>query len=144
MIWLKLCKDLVQLQLDIHHVEQQKCEHCPQKDHFRFIDNLSILQLIWLSWLVRDHNFHQHLASDISVGQSFLPPNTVNTKEHLNFIIHWTDLEKVVNRPQAENSELYKVLKIVWFTTKNEQKYVYQMLVWHDKILKSWVPSLDP
>ena len=37
-----------------------------------------------------------------------------------------TDLEKVVNRPQAENSELYNVLKIAWFATKDEWKYVYQ------------------
>ena len=36
------------------------------------------------------------------------------------------DLEKVVNRPQAENSELYNVLKIAWFAPKDEWKYVYQ------------------
>ena len=49
-----------------------------------------------------------------------------------------------MNRPQVENSELYNVLKIAWFATKDEQKYVYQMLVWHDQILKSWVPILNP
>ena len=48
-----------------------------------------------------------------------------------------TDLEKVVNRPQAENLELYNVLKIARFTTMDEQKYMYYMLVWHDEILKS-------
>ena len=47
------------------------------------------------------------------------------------------DLEKVVNHPQAENSELYNVLKIVWFATKCDKKYVYLMFVQHDKILKS-------
>ena len=31
------------------------------------------------------------------------------------------DLEKVVNRPQAENSELYNVLKIAGFATKDKQ-----------------------
>ena len=31
---------------------------------------------------------------------------------YIRLIISWSDLEKVVNRPQAENSELYKVLKI--------------------------------
>ena len=35
------------------------------------------------------------------------------------------DLEKVVNRPQVENSEPYKVLKIARFATKAEQKYVH-------------------
>ena len=45
------------------------------------------------------------------------------------------DLEKVVNHPQAKSSEIYNVLKIALFVTKDEQKYVYQMLVWHDGIL---------
>ena len=35
-----------------------------------------------------------------------------------------TDLEKVGNRPQAENPELYNVFKIECFATMNEQKYV--------------------
>ena len=47
------------------------------------------------------------------------------------------DLEKVVNYPQAENSEPYNVLKITQFATYYEQKYVYQMLVCHYQILKS-------
>ena len=60
------------------------------------------------------------------------------------YSFHTPYLEKVVKRPQAENPELYEVLKIAWFATKNEQKNVYQMLVWHDGILKSWVPILNP
>ena len=48
-----------------------------------------------------------------------------------------SDLEKVMNPPQAENSELYNVLKRARFATKDGQKYVYQMLVRHDQILKS-------
>ena len=57
--------------------------------------------------------------------------------------ISFADLEKVVNLPQAENSKLYNFLKIAWFATNYEQKYVYQMLVWHYQILKSWVPILN-
>ena len=41
-----------------------------------------------------------------------------------NLYIHALDpdLEKVVYRPQAENSALYNVLKIAQFATKDEQK----------------------
>ena len=49
-----------------------------------------------------------------------------------------------MNRPQVENSELYNVLKIAGFAAKDEQKYMYQMLVRHDQILKSLVPILNP
>ena len=40
-------------------------------------------------------------------------------------LILYADLDKVVNHPQAENSELYNVLKIERFTTMNEQKYMH-------------------
>ena len=46
------------------------------------------------------------------------------------------DLEKVVDRPQAENSKFYNVLKIAGFATKDEENHGYQMLVWNDEILK--------
>ena len=36
-----------------------------------------------------------------------------------------TDLEKVLNRPQAENSEFYNVLKIAGFATKYKENHVY-------------------
>ena len=48
-----------------------------------------------------------------------------------------SDLEKVVNHPQAENSDVDIVLKIAGFATKDKEKNVYQILVWHDGILKS-------
>ena len=43
-------------------------------------------------------------------------------KKYIHCTITPPDLEKVVNRPQAKNSELYKVLKIARFEIKNEQK----------------------
>ena len=45
------------------------------------------------------------------------------------------DLEKDVNHPQAENSQVNNVLKIARFAKKDEQKYVYEILVWQDGIL---------
>ena len=35
------------------------------------------------------------------------------------------ELEKVVNCPQAENSDLCNVLKIARFATKGEEKHLY-------------------
>ena len=36
-----------------------------------------------------------------------------------------TELEKVLNCPQAANSEFYNVLKIAEFATKDKEKHVY-------------------
>ena len=54
------------------------------------------------------------------------------------------DLEKVVNHPQAANSEISNVLKIAWFRTMDEQKFMFQMFLGLDEILISWLPSLYP
>ena len=35
------------------------------------------------------------------------------------------DLEKVINCPQAENSEFHNVLKITLFATKDKEKQMY-------------------
>ena len=50
---------------------------------------------------------------------------TLNQGKIFCFIPLRTDLEKVVNCPQAENSELYNVLKLAWFATMDEQMYMY-------------------
>ena len=41
-----------------------------------------------------------------------------------------TDLEKVVNRPQAKNLDRNNVLKTAGFTTMDEQKYMYCIKCW--------------
>ena len=43
----------------------------------------------------------------------------------LSWVCLCTYLEKVLNFPQAKNSEIYNVLKIVRLATKDNKKYVY-------------------
>ena len=63
----------------------------PPEDRFKYIDDLSILQLICLSGLLVNYNFYHHVASDIGTEQTFLPANTFQTQEHLNSISNWTN-----------------------------------------------------
>ena len=46
------------------------------EDRFKYIDDLSVLQLVLLSGLLTDYNFHQHVASDIGIDQKYLPAST--------------------------------------------------------------------
>ena len=62
-----------------------------QEDRFKYIDDLSVLQLICLAGLLTDYNFFEHVASDIGIDQQFLPTDTYQTQEHLNFISNWTN-----------------------------------------------------
>ena len=63
----------------------------PPEDRYKYIDDLSVLQLVLLSGLLVEYNFHQHVASDIGIGTKYLPAETYNTQDHLNYISNWTD-----------------------------------------------------
>ena len=54
------------------------------------MDDFSIFRLICLSGLLVDYNFNNHIASDIAVDQKYLPADTIQTQEHLDFISSWT------------------------------------------------------
>ena len=60
-------------------------------DRYKYIDDLTLLQLVCLAGLLTDYNFTNHVASDISIGQSFLPADSYSTQDHLNFVANWSD-----------------------------------------------------
>ena len=43
-------------------------------DRFRYSDDLSVLQLICLSGLIKDYDFQEHMASDVGVDKP-IPPS---------------------------------------------------------------------
>ena len=43
------------------------------EDRFKYIDDLTLLQLVCLAGLLTEYSFDDHVASDIGIGQSFLP-----------------------------------------------------------------------
>ena len=62
------------------------------EDRFKFIDDLSLLQLVLLSGLLVEYNFYSHVASDIASDSKFLPANTYNTQKHIDQISNWTEV----------------------------------------------------
>ena len=61
-----------------------------QDDRFKYIDDLSVLQLICLSGLLVEYDFQQHVASDVGVDDQFLPAEHYETQDTLNYISNWT------------------------------------------------------
>ena len=57
-----------------------------EEDRYKYIDDLTVLQLVLLSGILTDYDFHKHVASDIGLGQAYLPPSTNNTQKHLDSI----------------------------------------------------------
>ena len=60
-------------------------------DQFKYCDDLQILDLVLFGNLLEEYDFTQHVASDIGIGHSFLPPEKCQTQTNLNTIANWTD-----------------------------------------------------
>ena len=61
------------------------------EDRFKYIDDLSILEVLYLTGILVEYDFTLHVASDIGPGQLFLPPHEFRTQDSLNQISDWTD-----------------------------------------------------
>ena len=60
------------------------------EDRYKFIDDLSILQIVSLAGLLTDYNFHNRVASDIGIEHKYLPASSYELQGHLNSISQWT------------------------------------------------------
>ena len=113
-------------------------------DRFKYIDDLSILQIVCLAGLLTQYDFHAHVASDVGVDQLFLPPSRFQTQEHLNTISHWTD-ENLMKINEAKSNYLIFtrtrtdfMTRLTLNNTKLEQVRVTKLLgVWISEDL-SW------
>ena len=62
-----------------------------EEDKYQYIDDLNLLELIFLSDLLIQYDFHSHVASDIGIDQRFLPPSSTQTQTYNAGIAHWTE-----------------------------------------------------
>ena len=65
-------------------------DNIPPEDRFKYIDDLSILQLICMSGLLIEYDFHEHVASDVGIDQKFLPAASYGIQDSLDQISTWT------------------------------------------------------
>ena len=65
--------------------------NCVEKeDRFKYIDDLTILEVLCLTGILIEYDFHQHVPSDVGTDQLFLPPDQFQTQESINQITSWT------------------------------------------------------
>ena len=62
-----------------------------EEDKFKYVDNLSILELVCLAGLLCEYNFKMNVASDIGIDSYFLPNQNFQMQEHLNAVGAWTN-----------------------------------------------------
>ena len=62
-----------------------------QEDRFKYCDDLTVLELVMLGSILTEYNFMNHVASDIGLGQRFLPAQELVTQSNLDKISVWTE-----------------------------------------------------
>ena len=63
-------------------------------DRYKYIDDISILEIISLAGILKEYNFLEHIPSDIATDQLFLHPSNLKTQDRLENITAWTDENK--------------------------------------------------
>ena len=66
------------------------------EDKFKYIDDLNLLELILLSELLVEYNILEHVPSDVSIGDKFLPANATKTQGYISEIAEWTTDNKML------------------------------------------------
>ena len=108
------------------------------EDRFKYIDDLSVLQLVLLSGLLVEYNFHQHVASDIGVDMKYLPAKTYGTQDHLNYISNWTDAN-LMKLNEAKCNYLVFSRTQENFATRLTVNNVYLEHIQVTKLLGVWI-----
>ena len=106
-------------------------EFIPVEDRYKFIDDLSTLEIINLiSVGLASYNCKLHVPSDINIEHNqYLPPQNINSEGYLEKISNWTDEHQM-----KLNSEKSKFM-VVNFT----EKYQFNTRLLLDKTLLSQV-----
>ena len=66
-------------------------EFVNQDDRYKFSDDLSILEVIILGDILTEYDFSTHIASDIGLGERFIPAQELVTQDNLTRIASWSD-----------------------------------------------------
>ena len=70
------------------------------EDRYKYIDDLTLLQLVCLSGLLIEYNCTEHVPSDVGIHQIFLPTDKHQTQNHLDYISNWSEKNLVELNPE--------------------------------------------
>ena len=66
------------------------------QDRYKFVDDMSLLEVVnLLACGLSSYNFKNHVASDIAIGDSYLPAENCQSQNYLSSVQQWTDEKKM-------------------------------------------------
>ena len=76
-----------------YFVQSNDNADCVDQDlRFKYVDDLSILELVLLSGWLTEYNFKHHVANDIGIDEYYVSAENLKTQKDLNSIAEWTRL----------------------------------------------------
>ena len=82
-------------QLEYLVLSNDNADCVDEEDRYKYIDDLTLLQLVCLSGLLTEYNSMEQVPSDVGLGQTYLPAEDFQTQDHLNYIASWSEKNKV-------------------------------------------------
>ena len=90
-----------------------------QKYKFKFIDDLSILEIInLLSIGLATYNYKQHVPSDVPANGYVIPNQNLDTQHHLDKISQWTKTNKMQLNANKTKTIIFNFSKQKQFTSR--------------------------
>ena len=113
-----------------------------EEDKYQYIDDLNLLEFIMLSDLLIEYDFYSHVASDISLGQRFLPPSTTQTQTFNKGISVWTQQNLAKLNSEKSSYVIHTRMKEDFATRFNlDNSYIDRKTC--IKVLGVWI-GVDP
>ena len=101
-------------------VQSNDAADCVNKeDRFKYIDDLSILELVFLSGILTEFDCWKTVPSDIGIDQLYLPPDSCDTQSNLNQISAWTDANLMKINEEKTNYMMFTRAKADFGTRLN-------------------------
>ena len=101
-----------------------------EKDRYKFIDDLSLLELINLISIgISGYNCKQQVPSDIHFSNNYIQPDNIQTQRNLDRICKWTNEKKMQINSDKTNYMIINFTKNYQFNTrlKIEDKIIQQI-----------------
>ena len=94
-------------------------DHIDEDEKFKFIDDLSILEIInLLSVGLASYNCHYQVPSDIGINNLFLDPKNLKSQRNLDKIQEWTESKLMKLNTQKTNFMVFNFAKNLKFNTR--------------------------
>jgi hypothetical protein len=87
-----------------YFVQSNDNADCVDPDmRFKYVDDLTVLELVLLTTLLTEYNFKQHVASDIGTDEYYVPASSLTTQGTINDISTWTTTNQMKLNTKKSN-----------------------------------------